>query len=97
MNGISIIYATHNMGVDILFVQLSSLLTEIWPKNDPYVPTKLFGEFLFSPIHKHVYTSQNLSVLRLRLRINDFGLFAWIRLILLLWTGKFGDLALCSK
>ena len=28
-HGISIISAPHNMGVDILFVQLSSLLTEI--------------------------------------------------------------------
>ena len=26
--------APHNMGVDTLFVQLSSLLTEIWPTND---------------------------------------------------------------
>ena len=34
MNGISIIYGPHNMGIDTLFVQLSSLLTEIWPKND---------------------------------------------------------------
>ena len=34
MSGISIISAPHNMGTDTLFVQLSSLLTEIWPTND---------------------------------------------------------------
>ena len=33
-HGISIISAPHNMGVDTLFVQLSSLLTEIWPTNE---------------------------------------------------------------
>ena len=33
-HGISIISAPHNMGVDNLFVQLSSLLTEIWPTNE---------------------------------------------------------------
>ena len=33
-HGISIISAPHNMGVDILFVQLSSLLTEIRPTNE---------------------------------------------------------------
>ena len=33
-HGISIISAPHNMGVDILFVQLSSLLTDILPTND---------------------------------------------------------------
>ena len=33
-HGISIISAPHNMGVDILFVQLSSLLTEIWSTNE---------------------------------------------------------------
>ena len=33
-HGISIISAPHNMGVDILFVQLSSLLTDIWPTNE---------------------------------------------------------------
>ena len=31
---ISIISAPHNMGVDTLFVQLSSSLTEIWPTNE---------------------------------------------------------------
>ena len=31
---ISIISAPHNMGVDTLFVQLSSLLTDIWPTNE---------------------------------------------------------------
>ena len=34
MNGISIISASHNMGVDTFFVQLSSLFMEICPKND---------------------------------------------------------------
>ena len=34
INGISIIAAPHNMGVDTLFVPLSSLLTDIWPKNE---------------------------------------------------------------
>ena len=33
-HGISIISAPHNMGVDTLFVQLSSLWTEIWPTNE---------------------------------------------------------------
>ena len=33
-HGISIISAPHNMGVDTLFGQLSSLLTEIWPTNE---------------------------------------------------------------
>ncbi len=33
-NGIFIISAPHNMGVDTLFVQLSSLLTEILQQND---------------------------------------------------------------
>ena len=32
INGIFIISAPHNMGVDTWFVQLSSLLTDIWPK-----------------------------------------------------------------
>ena len=33
-HGISIISAPHNIGVDTLFVQFSSLLTEIWPTNE---------------------------------------------------------------
>ena len=33
-HGISIICAPHNMGVGTLFVQLSLLLTEIWPTNE---------------------------------------------------------------
>ena len=33
-HGISIISAPHNMGVNTLFVQLSSLLTEICPTNE---------------------------------------------------------------
>ena len=40
-----------------------------------------FGELMFSPIHLFIIsTSQNLSVLRLRLWIKDSGLFAWISL-----------------
>ncbi len=34
MNGIFIISAPHNIGVDTLFIQLPSLLTEILQKND---------------------------------------------------------------
>ena len=33
-HGFTIICAPHNMGVDTLFVQLLSLLTEIWPTNE---------------------------------------------------------------
>ena len=33
-HSISIISTPHNMGVDTLFVQLSALLTEIWPTNE---------------------------------------------------------------
>ena len=33
-NGIFIIFAPHNLGLDTLYVQLSSLLTEILAKNE---------------------------------------------------------------
>ena len=33
-HGISVISAPHNMSVDTLFAQLSSLLTAIWPTNE---------------------------------------------------------------
>ena len=41
INGISLISAPHNMGADTWFVQLSSLLTDIWPKNECSVMAEL--------------------------------------------------------
>ena len=40
-HGIFIMSAPHNMGVDTLFVQLLSLLREIWPGNDVSVMAAL--------------------------------------------------------